>query len=101
MDTGDERFSLISDRLAVEMSGLTNNEWKLFALLLMRIERKPYVISKTRDPRKNHFEFTYKKFRQYGIPESSYKLAKKGLIAKGFIKVDGKYNETMCKLLKW
>ena len=100
---GDERFSLVSDRLAIKMSGLTNSEWKLFALLLQKIKRKPYKASKTREPTEKSklFNLTYQEFKRYGMPSASFDLAIAGLIRKGFIKVDGKYNNKICKILAW
>jgi hypothetical protein len=94
-----ERFSLLSNGLAIEMSVLSNNAWKLFSLLLQKIVRK----KKTREPtrRSNPFRLTYQDFKKYGIASTSFKSGIIELEEKGFIQISGEYNQKKCKVLKW
>jgi hypothetical protein len=102
-DPENEKFSLVSIRLASRMSGLSNNAWKLFVLLLLKIDRKSIKISKTREPTKksNSFKLSYQDFKLFGIPRASFKIAIIELSMKGFIDVDGSYSKKTCKILVW
>lgn len=93
----NERFSQISEKLAVSMSDLSINAKWLFALLLIGKVRNRW----TGEPHKKEFEFSYLDFKQYGITRSSFDRGIKELSAKKYIRVSGTQRAKICEVLKW
>ena len=97
-DANDE-FISISPWLALEMSDLSLNAWKLFSLLIKKIKRKTGRREPTDDS--NRFKLSYQDFIEFKIPRTSYNQGIAELIEKGFIRVVGSHNKKLCSLLKW
>lgn len=96
---GLKDFVSLSPWLLFEMTGLSLNAWKLFSLLVKRIDR----VKGRREPTKksNPFKISPKGFKLYGMSKESFYRGIKELAQKGFIKIAGKRNARKCKLLKW
>ena len=102
-DVGDttmskEKFVGIGKQLLLDMGILTNSSYRLFTLLLLKIDRKH-----NREPieKTNPFLLKYNDFLEFGIAHSSFKVSIKELIEKGFIEVSGAREKRMCKIIKW
>ena len=93
-----ERFLSIGERRLLDMADLSNSAYRLYTLLLFKIDR-----NRNREPheRTNPFLLKYKDFAEFKIPASTFKLNIKELIKKSFISVEGPREKRMCKIKKW
>jgi len=93
-----ERFLSVSERRLFDMSDLSNSAYRLYTLLLFRIDRK-----RDREPIKetNPFLIKYRDYEQFGISRSNFTRDIKELGSKKYIEVSGARERRMCRLIKW